>query len=84
MALGLEAFRQSDVCTKQKKSRTSDQGRQAATRTDIQGCTSPLEPMVKQVMWRGSFGLKSRKDELAEVNMTGGSETSWPAGDLEA
>lgn len=40
--------------------------------------------MVKQVMWRGSFGLKSRKDELAEVNMTGGSEASWPAGDLEA
>ena len=38
------------------------------------GCTSPREPIVRKVKRRGFLGLKVKKVEEVDVNMTAGSE----------
>ena len=73
MSLGLESLAKGDVCARDRSDHVSfHSDAQREFDSNSQGCTSPLDPIVKHVICIDSFGLKSRNVDSVLVNITGG------------
>lgn len=75
-----QAFAESDVYRRGRNGqygrdedeKANEKRRRRRNRRDSQGCTSPLDPIVKHVICIGAFGLKSKNVDSVLVNITGG------------